>query len=135
MTKVTYLGHVFSKAGMAPDPQKIQAITSWTVPQDVHQVRQFLGLASYYRRYIHHFADIAQPLYNLTQKNVPFEWNSACQTAFDILKRKLTSAPVLSYPCFDDCASSFVLQTDASDMVLRLFWNKMVMSLLTPADQ
>ena len=114
MKEVSYLGHVFSSSGMAPDPKKIQVVQEWPVPTDVTQVRQFLGLASYYRRYIHHFSDIAAPLNNLTKKGAPFIWNQECEDAFTTLKRHLTHAPVLAYPQFDHQASEFSLQTDAS---------------------
>ena len=110
MKEVSYLGHVFSSSGMAPDPKKIQVVQEWPVPTDVTQVRQFLGLASYYRRYIHHFSDIAAPLNNLTKKGAPFIWNQECEDAFTTLKRHLTHAPVLAYPQFDHQASEFSLQ-------------------------
>ena len=71
MKEVSYLGHVFSSSGMAPDPKKIQVMQEGPGPTDVTQVRQFLGLASYYRRYIHHFSDIAAPLNSLTKRVHP----------------------------------------------------------------
>ena len=114
MPKVVYLGHVFSASGMAPDHRKIVAVQEWPIPTNATEVRQFLGLASYYRRYIHQFADIAKPLNALTQKATAFEWTGECQDAFNSLKRKLTQAPILAYPSFHQSASPFVLQTDAS---------------------
>ena len=86
----------------------------WPVPTDVTQVRQFLGLASYYWRYIHHFSDIAAPLNKLTKKGTPFIWNQECDNAFTALKQHLTQAPVLACPQFDHHADEFSLQTDAS---------------------
>ena len=68
MTSVTYLGHVFSTNGMSPDPTKVQAGQAWPVPTDVKGLRQFLGLSSYYRRYIQDFSQVAAPLHALTQK-------------------------------------------------------------------
>ena len=110
LPSVRYLGHVFSAKGMSPDPSKIQDITDWPCPTTPTEVRQFLGLASYYRRYILNFSNIAAPLYLLTQNNVSFSWDEAFRT----LKAQLIQAPVLAYPCFDPCADEFVLQTDAS---------------------
>ena len=75
---------------------------------------RFLGLASYYRRYIQHFADISKPLNSLTQKDALFEWSCECDMAFQELKAKLVTAPILAYPRFHQDASYFVLQTDAS---------------------
>ena len=114
MSKVYYLGHVFSASGMAPDQQNVQAATLWRTPENVTAVCRFLGLASYYRKYIAQFADIAKPLHNLIQKNVPFHWTQDCEKAFHTLKEKLEQAPVLIYPKFDSSAGTFVQQTDAS---------------------
>ena len=114
LTNVSYLGHVFSATGMSPDPKKVQAVKEWPVPINATEVRQFLGLASYYRRYIQQFSDIAAPLNALTQKGAEFSWTQACGNAFEALKQHLVDAPVLSYPRFGSEASTFVLQTDAS---------------------
>ena len=112
MDKVTYLGHEFSAAGMEPDKQKVTVVQEWETPKDVTDLRSFLGLASYYRRYISNFADIAAPLHRLTDKGVPFSWDADCQS--DTLKARLTQAPVLRYPEFFPSAAPFQLQTDAS---------------------
>ena len=72
MSTVQYLGHVFSATGMSSDPRKVQVVVDWPTPTDVTEVRQFLGLASYYRRYIQHFSNVAAPLYSLTQAGVVF---------------------------------------------------------------
>ena len=114
MNEVRYLGHIFSGAGMAPDPKKIQSIEDWPKPSSETEVRRFLGLASYYRRYIQRFADIAKPLTNLMQKGVDFEWTEDCDTAFNALKSRLMKAPILTYPSFEQGAAPFILQTDAS---------------------
>ena len=111
MKEVPYLGHVFSAAGMVPDANKIAAVRDWPTPKDVSEVRQFIGLASYYRRYVKGFADIATPLHQLTEKTSQFLWTESCQAAFEMLKKSLTQAPVLCYPSFD---KTFILQTDAS---------------------
>jgi hypothetical protein len=111
MKEVPYLGHVFSAAGMVPDANKIAAVRDWPTPKDVSEVRQFIGLASYYCRYVKGFADIATPLHQLTEKTSQFLWTESCQAAFEVLKKRLTQAPVLCYPSFD---KTFILQTDAS---------------------
>ena len=114
MAKVTYLGHVFSGAGMSPDQTKTKVVDDWPTPTDVSGIRKFLGLSSYYRRYIPRFSEIAAPLNDLTQKGVSFSWDEKCQKAFSDLKQNLTHAPILTYPCLDYNASPFTLQTDAS---------------------
>ena len=111
MPKVSYLGYVFSATGMSPDPQKVAAVKEWLPPT---KVCKFLGLASYYRRYILGFSHIAKPLHTLTQKQVSFNWSDECEAAFNTLKEKLVDAPVLAYPQFDKNSPLFVLQTDAS---------------------
>ena len=114
MSSVSYLGYIFSGSGTRPDPQKVEAIKNWPQPQDTNKVHQFLGLASYYRRYIPHFADIAAPLHSLTQKGMTFHWSQECTTAFLELKKCLVQAPILAYPKLTPGASEFIVQTDAS---------------------
>ena len=110
--EVSYLGHVVSARGIATDPQKVQKVNEWPTPQNVSEVRQFVGLASYYRRFVEDFATIARPLHELTKKYARFSWTPECQEAFEELKARLTSAPVLAYPL--DSGELF-LDTDASD--------------------
>ena len=114
LSQVPYTGNVFTGAGMIPDDSKVKAVQEWPRPTQVSEVRQFLGLASYYRRYIENFSDIAAPLTHLTQKGVPFIWNKNCEDAFCGLKTRLTQAPVLAYPKLGPEASPFILETDAS---------------------
>ena len=109
---VVYLGHVVSNDGIATDPEKIRAVQDWPTPRTVREVRSFLGLASYYRRYIKSFADIARPLHRLTEKKRQFTWDDNCEEAFNELKRKLTTSPILAYPT---TGGEFILDTDASD--------------------
>ena len=111
LDKVHYLGHVCSEAGMSPDKEKIAVIKDWPIPKTVTEIRQFLGLASYYRRYIQQFADIATPLHYLTEKTATFLWTEECQKGFQRLKDLLSQAPVLCYPSL---TKDFELQTDAS---------------------
>ena len=107
-----YLGHVISVRGVLPDPEKTDQVKSFPIPTDVTSVCQFLGLASYYRRFVPKFAKIAAPLHALLKENA-FEWTSECTTAFTLLKDALTSPPVLVYPKFGP-DSEFILETDAS---------------------
>ncbi|XP_073035232.1 uncharacterized protein [Primulina eburnea] len=109
--QVAFLGHIVSKEGIAVDPSKIEAIKQWSIPKIVSEVRSFLGLAGYYRRFIADFSKIALPLTSLTRKAIKFEWTIECQQAFQTLKDKLTSAPVLVLPCGTE---DFVVYTDAS---------------------
>jgi hypothetical protein len=113
--QVHYLGHVVSSDGIHTDPSKIDAVRDWPIPATQTQVRSFLGLASYYRRFIRGFADIAAPLHRLTQKSAKFEWNQECDEAFGKLKEGLISAPVLAYPRAE---GQFILDTDASNFAI-----------------
>ena len=111
--RVCYLGHIVSEDGVETDPAKIKAIIEWPTPRTVTHVRSFLGLCSYYRRFICGFADIAKPLYKLTEQTKrPFHWKEESEAAFCRLKEVLTTAPVLAYPT---CTDPFILDTDASD--------------------
>lgn len=108
--EVEYLGHVLTPEGLKTNTRLVESVTNYPRPQNSKEVKQFLGLSSYYRCFIRQFAAIAQPLTALTRNGVTFDWTKDCQTAFDRLKQSLTTAPVLCYPTFD---SSFVLETDA----------------------
>ena len=117
--EVLYLGHVVSKDGIKTNPDKIDVVRTWPVPKTAKEVRSFLGFTGYYRRFIEKYAAVAKPLFELlggkrsAKKSPPkpFVWTDECQKAFDELKMKLTSAPVLAYP---DFTKPFILQTDAS---------------------
>ncbi|KAL0549591.1 hypothetical protein IC582_014077 [Cucumis melo] len=111
LKQVSFLGHMVSKAGVSVDPAKIEAVTGWTRPSTVSEVRSFLGLAGYYRRFVENFSRIATPLTQLTRKGVPFVWSKACEDSFQNLKQKLVTAPVLTVP---DGSGSFVIYSDAS---------------------
>lgn len=113
--KVKFLGHVVSKEGVAPDPSKVSAVKHFPVPTSVRGLREFLGLASYFRRFIPKFADVARPLHRLLESSSKFQWSEECEAAFLGLKERLISAPVLRYPDFQ---KPFTLTTDASDVGL-----------------
>ena len=100
-----------SEAGFATDPEKLQAVHSWPRPSTVSEVRRFLGLCSYYRRFVPNFADLAHPLHQCTEHTQIFNWNDELENSFASLKKALTEAPVLGYP---DREAHFVLDTDAS---------------------
>ena len=95
-----YLGHVISKDGLTVCDDKIVAVKDFPTQEGPTKVKSFLGLAGFYRRFVKSFSQIAAPLYKLTQKGVQFEWSDACQAAFDMLKARLISKPVLAYPDF-----------------------------------
>ena len=105
------MGHVITPEGISPNSQELAAVRDYPVPMSVKEVRQILGLASYYRRFVHGFAKVAEPLHTLTQKGATFDWKSDCQIAFDRLKCLLTEAPILAYTDFQ---KDSVLETDAS---------------------
>nr|GEZ70034.1 reverse transcriptase domain-containing protein [Tanacetum cinerariifolium] len=108
---VKFLGHVINSQGVHVDPAKVEAIKIWTVPKTPTEVRQFLGLAGYYRRVIEGFSLIAKPLTKLTQKNKTYEWGEEEEEAFQLLKDKLCSAPILALP---EESKDFVVYCDAS---------------------
>ena len=109
--EVVFLGHVVSKEGIKVDPQKIRAIVDWPRPANVTEIRSFLGLAGYYRMFIKDFSKISSPLTNLLKKVVKFEWSSKCEEAFQELKSRLTSAPILTLPVEGE---EYIVYSDAS---------------------
>ncbi|KAI8511935.1 hypothetical protein Bbelb_110350 [Branchiostoma belcheri] len=113
--RVRFLGHVVSKQGIQPDPANTEKVRHWPTPTSTAEVRAFLGLASYYRKFVRNFAHIADPLVALTRKHVRFAWDDACQKAFDSLRAALVTPPVLAYP---DFTSPLTLYTDASNTAI-----------------
>ncbi|KAI3443800.1 hypothetical protein Pfo_000465 [Paulownia fortunei] len=111
LEQVVFLGHVVSKDGISVDPSKVEAVIKWPTPTNVSEVRSFLGLAGYYRRFVQGFSKIATPMTMLTRKNVKFLWTNACERSFEELKQKLTTAPVLTIPTG---IGGFVVYSDAS---------------------
>ncbi|GJS17873.1 putative reverse transcriptase domain-containing protein [Tanacetum coccineum] len=108
---VQFLGHVIDCQGIHVDPAKIESIKDWASPKTPTEIRQFLGLAGYYRRFIEGFSKIAKPMTKLTQKKVAFEWGDKQEAAFQTLKNKLCSAPILALP---QGAENFIVYCDAS---------------------
>ncbi|GJZ55393.1 putative reverse transcriptase domain-containing protein [Tanacetum coccineum] len=108
--KVQFLGHVIDSQGIHVDPAKIESIKDWASPKSPTEIRQFLGLAGYYRRFIEGFSKIAKPMTKLTQKKVKFKWGDKQETTFQLLKQKLCSAPILALP---EGSEYFILYRDA----------------------
>ena len=108
-SSTSYLGFVITSNGVAADPAKVKAVLGWPTPKITTEVKSFLGLASYYRRFVQGFASIAAPLHALTRQGEDPVWTPDSDAAFAALKRALVSAPILSYPDFD---KPFILQTD-----------------------
>ena len=111
LNRVAFLGHVISVEGVSVDPKKIEVVVNWKPPKNVSEVRSFLGLAGYYRKFVEGFSKIAAPLTKLTRKDVKYDWVDACQQSFKELKGRLTSALVLALPNGRD---GFVVYSDTS---------------------
>ena len=101
-----------TQEGISTEPSKVEAVISWPTPMNKRELRGFLGLCSYYRKFFKSFYDVAGPLYKVIEKETVFAWTEQCKEAFDELKRRLTTAPVLAYPI---APGEFTLDTDASD--------------------
>ena len=111
LKEVSFLGHILSAKGVAVDPSKVQEVLEWKAPTLVTEIRSFLGLAGYYRRFIPDFSKIAKPMTKLLQKEAKFNWTSDCEAAFQQLKTLLTTAPVLAQ---SDVTKPFDVYCDAS---------------------
>jgi hypothetical protein len=109
--EVQFLGHVINARGVHVDPAKIESITNWVAHKNPSEVRSFLGLASYYRRFIQNFSSLATPLTKLTRKNEKYEWGEEQEKAFRELKARLTKAPILTLP---NRTENLVVYSDAS---------------------
>ncbi|RVW84791.1 Retrovirus-related Pol polyprotein from transposon 17.6 [Vitis vinifera] len=111
LDQVSFLGHVVTKDGISVDPGKVYVVSNWRKPTTVTEIRSFLGLASYYKRFIDGFSKIALPLTSLTQKGVKFEWSDDCERSFQELKNRLVTTPILTIPLG---SGGFVVYSDAS---------------------
>jgi hypothetical protein len=126
--ELQYLGHLLGGSGIRPVPGKVQAIQDMPPPTTTREVRQVLGLAGYYRKFVPHYANVVKPLTRLCRQTPEFEWNPAAEKAFGILKEFMSKAPILSYP---DPSRPFVLYTDAS----KYAWGGCLMqTAISPED-
>ncbi len=110
--KVNFLGFELSQGGIKPQARLTEAIDNYKRPETRKELKGFLGLAGFYRSFIQNFAEICQPLNKLTSENVPFQWDDSCEAAFSVLKQKLSSKPVLSFPKLGE---PFIVEVDASN--------------------
>jgi hypothetical protein len=115
ISEVLFLGHIINRDGLVVDPKKVAAILYWKAPKDVRGIKSFIGMAGYYRRFIEGFSKIARPMTALLVKKVEFKWTPACQESFEMLKQKLTTAPLLVLP---DVHKPFSVYCEASYTVL-----------------
>ena len=111
MKEVGFLGHVISGEGIAVDPTKVESVTNWQSPTSVKEIRSFLGLAGYYRRFIENFSKIAKPMTELLKKETKYIWTEDCEASFQELKKRLVTAPVLILP---DIHKDYQVYCDAS---------------------
>ena len=111
LIEVRFLGHVVSASGVSVDLERVEVVMSWERPKSVFEIRSFLGLAGYYRRFIEDFSRITALMTRLTRKEVRFDWDNRCEEAFMELKRRLTSAPILIVP---DRGQGYIVYCDAS---------------------
>jgi len=112
---IHFLGHVISDKGVATEPNKIKAIKDWSAPRNLHELRSFLGLASYYRKFVKGFSKLASPLTDLLSKDKPYLWEEGQGQAFESLKQVLTTTPVLCLPNYE---LPYVVTADASDITI-----------------
>ena len=111
LKEVGFLRHFISGEGIAVDPTKVQSVTDWLAPTSVGEIRSFLGLAGYYRRFIENFSKIAKPMTELLKKDTKFKWTDECEASFQELKKRLVTAPMLILP---DIRKDFQVYCDAS---------------------
>jgi hypothetical protein len=111
--QISYLGHIISEKGVGTDPDKVAVVASWPTPSSAKELRSFLGLAGYYRKFVRNFGIISKPLTDLLKKNVLFIWTPAHEESFQTLKIALSTSPVLVLPDFNKV---FCVETDASGL-------------------
>jgi len=127
VSTVTFLGYVIAQGELRMDPAKIAAVSEWPVPTNRKELQRFLGFANFYRRFIRSYSRLAAPLTTLTSTATKFHWSSEAESAFRVLKRHFTSAPILHQ---SDSKLQFVVEVDASDSRVGA-----VLSQRSPSDQ
>jgi hypothetical protein len=115
LPEVAFLGHVINQHGIFVDPKNVSSVVNWQRPATVNEIRSFLGLVGYYRRFVQNFSSIAKPLTRLAEKCVDFEWDNDCEVCFQTLNLKLVNAPILS---LSESGKCFMVYTDASRISL-----------------
>jgi hypothetical protein len=116
LKEVSFLGHIISEEGISVYPSKVKDVLSWNTPQNISDIRSFIGLAGYYRRFIEGFSKISMPMIELLEKGKTFEWTPRREASFQELKKRLTTTPVLTVP---DMVKSFSIYYDASGQGLK----------------
>jgi hypothetical protein len=111
LDKMEFLGHVITKEGIVVNPSKVESVLEWKSPKNAKEIRGFLGMAGYYRRFIEGFSKIARPMTKLLRNNTPFMWSEQCEQSFQTLKEKLTTALVLAVP---ETGKDYIVYCDAS---------------------
>ena len=127
--QVSFVGHILSGNGVRPAAQKVSDIINFPPPSDINSLRSFLGMASFYRKFVEKFSVIAMPLYSLLKKGATFSWSDQCKQAFDYIKEKLSNSNILVFP---DFAKPFALQTDASNDGLGFVLSQEHNSIMKP---
>jgi len=112
-TEVKYLGFIFNSDGVKSDPEKTAIIRNYPTPKKIKDIRAFLGMTNFFRRYIKNYANLCYPLYRLLKKDVPFLWTDKEEQSFNALKNALSSPPILALP---DLTQEMILTTDVSDL-------------------
>ena len=130
-SETNYLGFVINENGILPEARKVNIIKKLATPTSVRDARSLIGMCSYYRRFIPRFSEIAEPIIALTRKHAKFKWDERCQVAFETLKEKLASFPVLGYP---DPNKKYVLYTDASHNCIGACLTQPCDDILSPGD-
>ncbi|XP_020272529.1 uncharacterized protein LOC109847709 [Asparagus officinalis] len=116
LDRIAFLGHMVSGDGISVDLEKVSVVKDWHIPKSVSDIKSFLGLAGYYRRFIRDFLKISEPMTRLTRKDIKFIWPDACEQVFEELKSRLITTPVLTIP---DKSGNFEVFCDASGRGLR----------------